>query len=671
MARQYYGILTTKGRALYANALLLNQDINLSEMAIDDTVNFLPDEKLESLPSEVYRAELNSLEKDDDNDKMVIAELVIPSQRGGFYCRGFGIYTDTGILFAVGSLAETYKATEDEGSGGELVIQADIVVTNTAALVLKVDPTTVLATRETVDRAIAAHEAKLDPHPQYAPKNSPTLTGIPKAPTPAAGDNTTQIATTAFVQAIATALNTALNTALALKAPLASPGLTGTPTAPTAAQSTNNTQIATTAFVKSAIAALVASSPAALDTLNELAAALGNDPNFATTMTNALAGKQPLDSTLTNLSGKDVAGLLSYLNLEETVKKAAGAIQKSGGNMEGPLGLTRTSSFGVATENTLGGNSIAIGDSDSGFKSNGDGNIALMANSVLAGYFSENELQHHEKVLTKIFRAISTGNATEGAGGFGSQLTSGAPFYSPAIVRQNNDNNYFPLWKQIVSLQSGYPVAASMGLLTTGEPNFPQIVLHAKTDFEVNDKLWVFDVATGELRSPALIKAGEAVLNTNGDISGSAWGGALTNWLNSQLATRDANINARATVDWVNSQLATRDANINARATVDWVNSNFNKKNTATLGFSGWSRDESTGLIMQWGNVDNARGTYSFPRAFNDTCFAVFATNKDGQGGAIDNAYGYPVSKTQFYLASKANSGADTAYGISWFALGY
>ncbi|HGG8938508.1 TPA: hypothetical protein ACJJ08_004415, partial [Enterobacter hormaechei subsp. xiangfangensis] len=268
-----------------------------------------------------------------------------------------------------------------------------------------------------------------------------------------------------------------------------------------------------------------------------------------------------------------------------------------------------------------------------------------------AGYFSENELQHHGKVLTKIFQAISTGNATEGAGGLGSQLASGAPFYSPKIVRQNNDNNYFPLWKQIVSLQSGYPVAASMGLLTTGEPNFPQIVLHAKTDFEVNDKLWVFDVATGELRSPAPIKAGGAILNTNGDVSGSAWGGALTNWLNSQLATRDANINARATVDWVNS--------------------NFNKKSTATLGFSGWSRDESTGLIMQWGNVDNARGTYTFPRAFNQTCFAVFATNKDGQGGAIDNAYGYPVSNTQFFLASKANSGQDTAYGISWFALGY
>ncbi|MGP8841733.1 phage tail protein, partial [Klebsiella pneumoniae] len=91
--------------------------------------------------------------------------------------------------------------------------------------------------------------------------------------------------------------------------------LTGTPTAPTAAQSVNNTQIATTAFVKSAIAAMVGSAPAALDTLNELAAALGNDPNFATTMLNALAGKQPLDNTLTNLSGKDVTGLLTYLGL--------------------------------------------------------------------------------------------------------------------------------------------------------------------------------------------------------------------------------------------------------------------------------------------------------------------------------------------------------------------
>ncbi|EMX9204481.1 phage tail protein [Escherichia coli] len=339
-------------------------------------------------------------------------------------------------------------------------------------------------------------------------------------------------------------------------------------------------------------------------------------------------------------NGSDIpnpALFVQNIGLQGTVNKADGAIQRSGDNMTGPLGLIRTSSFGVATENTLGGNSIAIGDSDSGFKSNGDGNIALMANGALAGYFSENELQHRKKMLTKIFQVIAENNWTEGAGSFGSQLGSGAPFIIPAITRPNNDNNYFPFWKQIVALVSGYPVAASMGVMTTGKTNFPQIVIHAKTDFEVNDKLWVFDVETGEFRAPSKITAREIELSGNGGVAddgqlrGSAWGGTLSSYLDNR----------------------------------------FNRKNTATLGFSGWSRDESTGLIMQWGNVDNANGTYSFPRAFSDTCFAVFATNKDGQGGAIDNAYGYPVSKTQFRLSCKANSGADTGYGISWFALGY
>lgn len=81
--------------------------------------------------------------------------------------------------------------------------------------------------------------------------------------------------------------------ALALKANAANAALTGTPTAPTAAPGTNTNQIATMAALQAAIAALIESSPAALNTLNELAAALGDDPNFASTMTTALAGKEP------------------------------------------------------------------------------------------------------------------------------------------------------------------------------------------------------------------------------------------------------------------------------------------------------------------------------------------------------------------------------------------
>ncbi|UVM74389.1 phage tail protein [Pseudomonas alvandae] len=85
-----------------------------------------------------------------------------------------------------------------------------------------------------------------------APLASPALTGTPTAPTPAAGTNTTQIATTAFVAAV----KASLDSTSALKAPLASPALTGTPTAPTAAAGTNTTQLATTGFVQAAITAM-------------------------------------------------------------------------------------------------------------------------------------------------------------------------------------------------------------------------------------------------------------------------------------------------------------------------------------------------------------------------------------------------------------------------------
>ncbi|ENJ2832689.1 hypothetical protein AB0974_004421 [Salmonella enterica] len=354
---------------------------------------------------------------------------------------------------------------------------------------------------------------------------------------------------------------------------------------------------------------------------------------------NDTAGQTDLTSVGRDIIGKaSIADILTYLGLGETAKQAAGAVQKTGDEMNGKLTLPQTSSFGVNTNNTLGGSSIAIGDNDTGFKSNGDGNLAFMANNVLAGYFNENELQHQKRMLTKNFQSLVDNNWPEGAGGFSGQLSSDAPFSVPMVLRQNNDNNFFPLLKGKVSLESGYPVAASFGILTSGNTNFPQIAIHAKTDFDVNDKIWIFDVATGEFRVPGGITATEILLSgksrvaSDGNLYGDVWGG----WLN------------------------------------DFLNNNYNRKNTASLGDYGWVCDESTGFIMQWGTLGSSNGTYNFPREFPTSCFAVFVTNTNQQGGSVDNAFGYPVSKSQFFAATKASTDGNVVnnYPVAWFAIG-
>lgn len=283
MTVKYYAILTNQGAARLANATMLGSKLNLTQMAVGDANGVLPtpDPAQTKLINQKRIAPLNLLSVDPNNQSQIIAEQIIPENEGGFWIREIGLYDEEGVLIAVANCPETYKPQLQEGSGRTQTIRMILVVTNTEAITLKIDPSVVLATRKYVDDEVTElrlyvdeqmrnHIAAQDPHTQYAQKHNPTFTGEPKAPTPAAGNNTTRIATTAFVQA--------------------------------------------------AITALINGAPATLDTLKEIAAAINNDPKFSTTINNALAGKQPLDNTLTHLSGKDVAGLLTYLGIGETGK---------------------------------------------------------------------------------------------------------------------------------------------------------------------------------------------------------------------------------------------------------------------------------------------------------------------------------------------------------------
>ncbi|EDV0343370.1 phage tail protein [Salmonella enterica subsp. enterica serovar Minnesota] len=324
MTAKYYAILTTLGAAKLANAMALGTKLEITTMAVGDGGGVLPtpDANQTAIVGEQRRAPINMLSIDPANPGQIIAEQVIPENEGGFWIRTIGLYDKDGTLIAVANCPETYKPQLQEGSGRTQTIRMILIVSNTDAITLKIDPAVVLATRKYVDDKVievkayadelmAAHLASANPHNQYAPKASPALTGTPTAPTPVKTDNTTKLATTAHVKQV-----------VADYAPLANPALTGKPTAPTAAQTSNDTQLATTAFVKAAITALIDSSPAAMDTLNELAAALNDDPNFAATMTAELSKK--MDKASNGADIPDIAAFLNNLQLGGAAKRDVG-----------------------------------------------------------------------------------------------------------------------------------------------------------------------------------------------------------------------------------------------------------------------------------------------------------------------------------------------------------
>lgn len=241
--------------------------------------------------------------------------------------------------------------------------------------------TQVTTDKETAENAATRSEAAAKRAEEIAAKGNVDATttskGIVRLNNTLSSDSVTEAATPSTVKQ--------LNEDLQLKANRHNPTFTGTVKAPTPASDSNDTSVSTTAWVRQAIAELVDSSPETLDTLSEIAAALGNDPNFATTMTNQLAGKQPLSPLLTAIAavttaanklpyftGSNQVGLadftstardllakgstadiINFLGLKTTVDKAAGAMQRSSNGADIPDKATFAKNIGLSAETYL------------------------------------------------------------------------------------------------------------------------------------------------------------------------------------------------------------------------------------------------------------------------------------------------------------------------------
>ncbi|EHJ8108855.1 tail fiber protein [Escherichia coli] len=221
---------------------------------------------------------------------------------------------------------------------------------------------------------------------------------------------------------------------------------------------------------------------------------------------------------------------IQNLGLQETVNKAGNAVQRSGDTMTGKLNLPQTSAFGVNTDNALGGNSITLGDNDTGIKQGGDGVLLFYLNGQLIFGLQPTSADFYKRVAY-----IHQGVAPDGSGAFADQLNNAtAPFVQTQFAwNPTPGGHYVPIAKGLsIRNGQGYPGAVSFGYLLTEQMGFPIPCIHMRGDYGA-DALWQFNPNDKSFISPGALVAGGIRYNTDGNIFGGCWGSNLADYLNS------------------------------------------------------------------------------------------------------------------------------------------
>lgn len=166
MSAIYFAIPTDAGQAKIANALALGVPLKITHMAVGDGNGqpVTPNAAQTALVREKRRAPINTLFQDPTNQSQLVAEQIIPENVGDWWIREAGIFSEDGTLIAVANTPDTYKPLLSSGAGRTQVIRIVLIVSDTSAVELKIDPAVVLATRKYVDDLMAAHKQSRD-HP--------------------------------------------------------------------------------------------------------------------------------------------------------------------------------------------------------------------------------------------------------------------------------------------------------------------------------------------------------------------------------------------------------------------------------------------------------------------------------------------------------------------------
>jgi len=178
---KYFATLTETGEAKMARTLVSNTMVPLTEMALGDggidggaDADVMPSAAQRALVRERHRRPLNRLVRDEKNPSIVIAEVYLPEEVGGWWSRELGLYDEDGELFAVANVPPSYKPVLAEGSGRGQFFRMMLIHKAAGNIVLKIDPAVVVATREYVDEQVTAVRMAVtgDAEKRYATKES-------------------------------------------------------------------------------------------------------------------------------------------------------------------------------------------------------------------------------------------------------------------------------------------------------------------------------------------------------------------------------------------------------------------------------------------------------------------------------------------------------------------
>lgn len=325
MSTKFKTIITTAGAEKLAAATVPGgKKVNITVMAVGDGGGTLPEPNAgqTKLINEVWRHALNKISQDSRNSNYIVAELVIPPEVGGFWMRELGLYDDEGALIAVANMAESYKPELAEGSGRAQTCRMVIIVSSIASVELSIDSTMVMATQDYVDDKLAEHEKS---------RNHPDATLNEKG----------------FVQ-----LSSATDST--------SEALAATPKAVKAAYDLANGKY--TAQDASTAQKGIVQLSSATDSSDEAQAATPKAVKIAMDNANARLAKDRNGSDIPN-----PALFVQNIGLQETVNKAAGAVQRSEVQTsldDVTVGKLLVNGSAIAVRSSYAGNGGAIDDTN-------------------------------------------------------------------------------------------------------------------------------------------------------------------------------------------------------------------------------------------------------------------------------------------------------------------